>query len=227
MSSSEIMDSGKFPGGKTNFSQTCNRLSQYLKENGGFAPFGDLTLGLEPKAPTGTMDLLPMIEKSGQNSGSRNPNMPLTVLPQKISDLSGTRFEAETAQMTIFYAGQVIVFNDFPAVKAKEIMSLASKSSDGAAQNNRTTALAPPLPAQSPAESTSTSIQNIIRPSPLSSDLPIARKHSLARFLEKRKDRITANAPYQKSKPTEAAAAAKAEEWLRLAPQFPVQMQRQ
>ncbi|KAG8364009.1 hypothetical protein BUALT_Bualt19G0081700 [Buddleja alternifolia] len=51
MSSFEIVDSGKFSGGRSNFSQTCNLLRQYLKENGSF---GDLTLGLttpkvEPK----------------------------------------------------------------------------------------------------------------------------------------------------------------------------------
>lgn len=37
--------------------------------------------------------------------------------------------EPEKAQMTIFYGGQVIVFNDFPVDKAKEVMLLASKGS--------------------------------------------------------------------------------------------------
>lgn len=35
----------------------------------------------------------------------------------------------KTAPMTIFYAGQVFVFNDFPADRAKEVMLLASKGS--------------------------------------------------------------------------------------------------
>ncbi|KAL0308400.1 UNVERIFIED_CONTAM: protein TIFY 10A [Sesamum radiatum] len=228
MGSSEIVDSGRFSGGRSNFSRTCSLLSQYLKEKGSF---GDLTLGLahnlETKgAPTETKNLLPMIEKSGRSSGSGNLNTPPNRdETQNKSDLSGgTKPEAETAQMTIFYAGQVMVFDDFPAEKAKEIMMLANS-----AQNHPNPTVAP---LQSPAEST-TSVPSIVptfaiqeRPlhsaqPPLDSDLPIARKNSLARFLEKRKDRITGNAPYPASK-----AAATAEAWLGLGPQLPLRIQR-
>lgn len=164
----------------------------------------------------------------------------------------------QTAQMTIFYGGQVIVFNDFPADKANEIMQLAS---NGSSLSHGTAYPPMQLPAQgynsfaaslpkSPVESTppvspgppkiptepscsvpprSNSIpnfgNNLIpertqppsrpcgKPSffhfcvkrnllfylgncvsynvllPLNADLPIARRNSLHRFLEKRKDR--------------------------------------
>ncbi|KAH7845937.1 hypothetical protein Vadar_007677 [Vaccinium darrowii] len=39
----------------------------------------------------------------------------------------GSKAEPKTAQMTIFYAGRVIVFNDLSADKEKEVMLLASK----------------------------------------------------------------------------------------------------
>ncbi|KAK6147623.1 hypothetical protein DH2020_018535 [Rehmannia glutinosa] len=233
MGSAEIVDSGRFSGGRSNFSQTCSLLSQYLKEKGSF---GDLKLGLtqnletkEAGSPTETMNLLPMIEKSG--SGSRNINMLPALFPHPAAGRDETlaKPQPETAQMTIFYAGQVIVFDDFPADKAKEIMTLASKSS--AAQNRPIAAFPPLHVAQSPAESTN-SVPQIVptfgileRPHhsaqpPLDSDLPIARKNSLARFLEKRKDRIIANAPYPASKPAPPPKAVKTEAWLGLAPEL-------
>lgn len=35
--------------------------------------------------------------------------------------------EQEKRQLTIFYNGKVLVFNDFPAEKAKDLMQMASK----------------------------------------------------------------------------------------------------
>lgn len=55
---------------------------------------------------------------------------------------SGSHASAQTGQMTIFYAGKVMVFDEFPAAKAEEIMMLARKSS---------AAFAPPSPAESAA----------------------------------------------------------------------------
>ncbi|PIM99899.1 hypothetical protein CDL12_27600 [Handroanthus impetiginosus] len=238
MASSEKVASGKLPGGRSNFSQTCSLLSQYLKEKGSF---GDLSLGLTPNLsePKGTLNLLPMIEKSGQTMAAGNFN--INTLPQLIAGGEETlnKSDGETGQMTIFYAGQVMIFDDLPADKAKEIMMVAGKY--GAAQNHHSAAFSPPVTAQSPAES-ATSTPNMAptfatperarqRPQPaLGSDLPIARKNSLARFLEKRKDRITANAPYQTSKPAPQSPPppkpAKTEEWLGLAPQSPLQVHR-
>ncbi|XP_041997013.1 protein TIFY 11c-like [Salvia splendens] len=145
-------------GGRSKFSQTCSLLRQYLKEKNG--SLGELTLGLTP-APTHTPEI-----KETMNFLSVIENKPT---------------EVETAAMTIFYGGKVMVYNDFPAEKAQEILALASTAS---AQQS------------------------------LDSDLPIARKNSLASFLEKRRDRITAKAPYPPRKATPKPEAA----WLGLAP---------
>ncbi|XP_009597283.1 protein TIFY 10A [Nicotiana tomentosiformis] len=200
MASSEMVDSGRFAaavGQKSHFSQTCNLLSQYLKEKKG--SFGDLSLGIH-RAGTTTMDLLPMIEKSGES----NPQKSMYLFPQ-----TEAKSEPEKAQMTIFYGGQVIVFNDFPADKAKEIMLMASCTKGN---NNSTTQI------QKTAESASDLVPQPI----ISGDLPIARRASLTRFLEKRKDRLTAKAPYQLSNPNKQVAVSENKAWLELGAQFPV-----
>ena len=79
-----------------------------------------------------------------------------------------------TAPLTIFYGGRVVVFDDFPADKAAEVVSLA----EGAGAE-RAAAAAP-----APRDGTELA------------DLPIARKASLQRFFAKRKDRLGARAPY-------------------------------
>lgn len=244
---------------KSSFSQTCSLLSQYLKEGGSF---GDLSLGISsnieangvpeiPRRPAATtMNLFPVSDNSGQDVSARNMAAPrnwesMNLFPQQAGfapkndtpnmiDSSLNKPAPQTAQMTIFYGGQVIVFNDFPADKANEIMQLAS---NGSSLSHGTGYPPMQLPAQgynsfaaslpkSPVESTppvspgppkiltepscsvpprSNSIPNFgnnlipecAQPPSRPCDLPIARRNSLHRFLEKRKDRIVARAPYQ------------------------------
>ncbi|KAA8523349.1 hypothetical protein F0562_009772 [Nyssa sinensis] len=265
-SSSEFVDSGntscqrpaRSPE-KSNFTQTCSLLSQYLKEKG---TFGDLSLGMkcnfegngmpetfrQTATATTTMNLFPMIEKSGETSGvstrntapmSRNLKS-MNLFPQqagfasavskeevpKKADSSVNKSEPETAQMTIFYAGQVIVFNDFPAEKAKDIMLLASKAgaSDSVQKPLESTNLVPSGSNVVPNFGNNLVQEHVQRPSqPIVSDLPIARKASLTRFLEKRKDRITAKAPYHTT--NSGAAPSKPVEskpWLGLAAESPL-----
>ncbi|XP_051114080.1 protein TIFY 10b-like isoform X2 [Andrographis paniculata] len=220
MSSSER---ALYGGGRSNFSQTCSLLSQYLKEKGSF---GELTLGLAPSFEVkGTMNLLPKIEESTQIPVAGDVKVQMNLLPKLVgAGEENMSCSPESGQMTIFYGGQVLVYNDLPAEKAMEIVTLARKcSSGGGAGGGANNLHSTSFPAPSPAESATGATPNVFHnfsladsgrrpPQPaLVSDLPIARKNSLARFLEKRKDRITANAPYVASKLAASPPATKAE----------------
>ncbi|XP_039124270.1 protein TIFY 10b-like [Dioscorea cayenensis subsp. rotundata] len=232
------------------FSVTCNLLSQYLKERK-TAGFGDLGLGIGGSdrvrtTPT-TMSLMPGVNISGNEDGEGGNeggkgnalrNVDLELFPQRTGFASSEEAAGKTAgevqeksQLTIFYGGKVLVFDDFSEDKAREIVNFASRACEallkqsvvspvshvdhpsGASQHNAasfpsTSGCCPPV-AEQPSSLAQAS----------GSEMPIARRASLHRFLEKRKDRVIAKAPYQLNAapppPAEATGAAKPEESLR------------
>lgn len=255
----------------SNFTQTCSMLCQYIKEKASFGDLNlDMACNnmqqsnrgtpemFRPKAPP--MNFFPFMENSRNMPTAATDFKSMDLFPQqagfgpsaptpreevpKMADSSVKKSapgEPQKAQMTIFYGGQVIVYNDFPADKAKEVMLLASKESS----QSHTAPASPPANTnnafashlgKSPINSSSPvppsanmfpnhgnqAIQEGVKPPPrpVVCDLPIARKASLHRFLEKRKDRLNTLAPYQTSSP--ASGPAKPTEnksWLGLAAQ--------
>ncbi|KAL4311369.1 hypothetical protein GQ457_01G001730 [Hibiscus cannabinus] len=89
----------------------------------------------------------------------------------------------ETAPLTIFYNGTVSVFN-VSRDKAESIFKLAVEGSSKNVESADSSKVANPSSDQ----------QNLLESR--NGDLPIARRKSLQRFLEKRKERLTCVSPY-------------------------------
>ncbi|CAG7904632.1 unnamed protein product [Brassica rapa] len=214
---------------KPSFSQTCSRLSRYLKEKGSF---GDLSLGMTcnggnlavtRQQPT-MMNLFPVEDSSDvkqkndviprQSSFSSSSSSGAKEDVEKITETKSVKVESQSsAPLTIFYGGQVMVFDDFPVEKAKQVIDLAHKGSaksftaelNIAKNNHKEIASTTPVPVPSPVKTAAPEpIQT--NKSSLACELPIARRASLHRFLEKRKDRISSKAPYQIDGSTEASS---------------------
>lgn len=220
---------------KSSFSVTCSLLSQFIKEKGSLAELGR---GLPPRAldcsplgkvesnrPTTTMNLI-----SGVDMKEETRSMDLFPSNTGFGSAEEDAKAAEKSQLTIFYGGKVMVFDNFPAEKAMDLMQLASRGQNFVSGTNSVVSSAPAVPVTGAASCPATAKSPVnfpARAQPNFSDLPIARKASLHRFLEKRKDRISAKTPYQlsSSNGSKDSVVVKEEEisppWLGLGPQLP------
>ncbi|KAF7041021.1 hypothetical protein CFC21_050860 [Triticum aestivum] len=160
------------------FALACGVLSQYVKAEQKMS--SSAVVAPPPRAPPATtLSLMPGADV-GQDHAA-----------------AAAEEAGPATPLTIFYGGRVVVFEDFPADKAAEVMRMATTAGVERA-------------AATPA------------PAPALADLPIMRKASLQRFFEKRKDRLGARAPY--ARPAAPAAnkgsedkSASSSSWLGLA----------
>ncbi|KAL2932979.1 Protein TIFY 10A [Bienertia sinuspersici] len=213
-----------------NFTQTCNRFSQFLKERrslghlDAFKSFASSEPEIKGSKEVSEARHSNTMKNSFPKKTMERERVSLELFPlmnsrntaavenstQNMSDsdcreLPKSNEESETTttspSMTIFYGGKVLIFNELPEDKAQEIMSLVAShgtiSSQTQTQNQTQTLTQIHYGINTGATHHLT--QGIVSQGEASnlSDLPIARRVSLHRFMEKRKHRLASSAPYQ------------------------------
>ncbi|CAH8271772.1 unnamed protein product [Arabidopsis lyrata] len=111
------------------------------------------------------------------------------------------------SQLTIFFGGSVTVLDGLPAEKVQEILRIAAKAMETKSSTSISPVQSPALNRAPSFSSTSNVASPAAQPFPIqpisfcrsAADLPIARRHSLQRFLEKRRDRLVNKNPYPTS----------------------------
>ncbi|EYU21296.1 hypothetical protein ABFS82_09G125800 [Erythranthe guttata] len=228
---------------KTNFAQTCNLVSRYIKEKGSLRDLNfeiggkvesleDL-VSVKPAASASTTNVLPNKGKSAQPSSEKHTSLrsSIIIVEDDSNEASTSREEtrkvAKNAQLTIFYSGKVLVFDDYSVDNIRELVSVAKKGSSKMSYGILSTNTLqqkpnpgslreglPPRPqagnslnickekinstADRDVASTSISNEQLSTQSDANgSDLPIARRSSVHRFMEKRKERAVMRGPYQ------------------------------
>ncbi|KAL2978064.1 hypothetical protein AAZX31_13G098700 [Glycine max] len=107
-------------------------------------------------------------------------------------------------QFSILYKGKMCIYEGIPAEKVREIMLIASVSAKSAEMKSgiRLTSFIPKSPSSSQGNSTNLpspqSVKSSIRR--LQDEFPLARRQSLQRFLEKRRNRLANKSPHALTK---------------------------
>ncbi|KAG4937913.1 hypothetical protein AAZX31_16G009000 [Glycine max] len=186
---------------KSTFSQTCSLLSQFLKEKRASAD-STFRIGGKMEPIASTKGLLGSLQNS--DGALKLSASAMEFLPQLVENpcIKKSRSQGpETPQLTIFYAGKMLVFDAFSPEKATEVMEMATKL---ASDNSGTEESPPSAPVATEKLAVSKVPQtNTFSETPkagnqgVGSDMRYPRRASLLKFLEKRKERVNARGPYQ------------------------------